>query len=85
MLMKNCFKIMLNYVTDIYLPKKKKKRKKEGRKSLRDLTGGAKNEMLGPACNFIFRNPARNCTIIIAYCVNNLQCISYFLLNKKNR
>ena len=33
--------------------------------------------------NFIFRNPARNCTIIIAYCVNNLQCIGYFLLFKK--
>ena len=36
-----------------------------------------------PARNFIFRNPARNCTITIAYCVNNLQCIGYFLLNKK--
>ena len=36
-----------------------------------------------PARNFIFRNPARNCTIIIAYCVNNLQCIGYFLLTKK--
>ena len=36
-----------------------------------------------PGCNFIFRNPARNCTIIIAYCVNNLQCIGYFLLDKK--
>ena len=33
--------------------------------------------------NFIFRNPARNCTITIAYCVSNLQCIGYFLLNKK--
>ena len=30
--------------------------------------------------NFIFRNPARNCTIIIAYCVNNLQCIGYSYL-----
>ena len=36
-----------------------------------------------PARNFIFHNPARNCTITIAYCVNNLQCIGYFLLNKK--
>ena len=58
MLMKNCFKIMLNYVTDIYLPKnthkKKKRGKKEGRKSLRDLTGGAKNEMLGPACGSFY-------------------------------
>ena len=35
------------------------------------------------ACNFIFRNPARNCTIIIVYCVNNRQCIGYFLLYKK--
>ena len=36
-----------------------------------------------PGSNFIFRNPARSYTIIIAYCVNNLQCIGYFLLNKK--
>ena len=36
-----------------------------------------------PGRSFIFRNPARNLTIIIAYCVNNLQCIGYFLLNKK--
>ena len=36
-----------------------------------------------PAGNFIFRNPARNCTITIQYCINNLQCISYFLLNKE--
>ena len=35
------------------------------------------------AGNFIFRNPARDCTITIAYCVNNLQCISYFLLKIK--
>ena len=34
------------------------------------------------ARNFIFHNPARNCTITIAYCVSNLQCIGYFLLNK---
>ena len=37
----------------------------------------------GPASNFIFHCPARNCTIIIAYSVNNMQCIGYFLLNKK--
>ena len=36
-----------------------------------------------PGRNFIFRNPARNSTITIAYCVNNLQCLGYFLLNKK--
>ena len=36
-----------------------------------------------PGGNFIFRNPARNCTIIIAYCVNNRQYIGYFLLYKK--
>ena len=39
--------------------------------------------MFRAARNFIFRNPARNSTIIIAYCVNNLQYIGYFLLNKK--
>ena len=34
--------------------------------------------------NFIFRNPARNSIpFTIAYCVNNLQCLGYFLLNKK--
>ena len=36
-----------------------------------------------PGSNFSFHNPARNCTIIIAYCVNNLQCIGYFLLYEK--
>ena len=40
---------------------------------------------LTPARNFIFRNPARNCTVVIAYCVNNLQCIGYFLLNNKKK
>ena len=36
-----------------------------------------------PARNFIFRNPVRNSTIMIAYCVDNQQCIGYFLLHKK--